>query len=407
MQYREYDPSRDREAVHRIWREVGWLGKDKTKIMDTILESCRAVVAEVNGEAECLVNSAAGVLRYLDTDLPFAGCNGAATSRVARRQGLAKRALARLVAADVADGALVVGLGMFDQGFYDQLGYGTGGYEHTLRFDPAALRVSVRARPPRRLSAEDRDLMHASRLARLRAHGGVNFHSPVLSETRWGETYFGLGYCDGPDGALTHHFWCNPHSVESGPYKIEWMAYQSREQFLELMAVIKSLGDQIVMVEMREPPLLQLQDLIARPFRQQRTTERSQFQTRIAALAYWQMRICDLPKCLAHTRLPGVDLRFNLRLSDPIERLLDEEAPWRGVAGEYVVTLGESSGAEPGRDPDLSTLNASVNAFTRLWLGARTASGLAMTGQLSGVRSLLEKLDSALRLPEPRPDWDF
>jgi len=407
VEYREYDHSRDREAVHRIWREIGWLGKDKAEIMDAILESSRAMVAEVNGEAECLVNSAAGVMRYLDADLPFAGCNGAATSRVARKQGLAKRALARLVAADVADGALVVGLGMFDQGFYDQLGYGTSGYEHVLRFDPAALNVDVRARPPRRLTADDRDLMHASRLARLRAHGGVNFHSTVLSETRWGETHFGLGYCDGSDGALTHHFWCRPENVESGPYKIEWIAYQSREQFFELMALIKSLADQVMLVEMREPPLLQLQDLIDRPFRRQRVTGRSRFQARIEANAYFQMRICDLPRCLAYTRLPGVDLRFNLRLSDPIERLLDEDAPWRGVAGEYVVALGESSGAEPGRDPGLPTLNAGVNAFTRLWLGARTASGLAMTGQLSGVRSLLDKLDSAVRLPEPQPDWDF
>jgi len=407
VQYREYDHSRDQDAVHRIWREIGWLGKDKTEILDTILGSCRAVVAEVNGEAECLVNSAAGVLRYLDTDLPFAGCNGVATSRVARRQGLAKGALARLVAADVADGALVVGLGMFDQGFYDQLGYGTGGYEHTLHFDPAALNVEVRARPPRRLTAEDRDLMHASRLARFRTHGGVNFHSPVLSEARWGETHFGLGYCDGPDGALTHHFWCRPENVGSGPYKIEWMAYQSREQFLELMALIRSLGDQVMLVGMREPPLLQLQDLIDRPFRHQQLTGRSRFHARVEANAYFQLRICDLPKCLEYTRRPGVDLRFNLRLSDPIERVLDEDAPWRGAAGEYVVTLGESSGAEPGRDPKLSTLNASVNAFTRLWLGARTASGLAMTNQLSAVRSLLEELDSALRLPEPILDWDF
>ncbi len=29
----------------------------------------------------------------------------------------------------MADGALVSGLGMFDQGFYNHLGFGTGGYE--------------------------------------------------------------------------------------------------------------------------------------------------------------------------------------------------------------------------------------------------------------------------------------
>ena len=29
MTFRNYDPNRDREAVHRIWREVGWLEKDE------------------------------------------------------------------------------------------------------------------------------------------------------------------------------------------------------------------------------------------------------------------------------------------------------------------------------------------------------------------------------------------
>ena len=30
---------------------------------------------------------------------------------------------------------------MFEQGFYDQVGFGTGAYEHTIRFDPATLLV--------------------------------------------------------------------------------------------------------------------------------------------------------------------------------------------------------------------------------------------------------------------------
>lgn len=60
----------------------------------------------------------------------------------------------------------------------------------------------------------------------------------------------------------------------------------------------------------------------------------------MGAAAYWQMRICDLPGCLARTYLPGEEVRFNLKLTDPVEDVPGEDAQWRGVAGDYVVTLG-------------------------------------------------------------------
>ncbi|UCH77896.1 MAG: hypothetical protein JSU81_09245, partial [Candidatus Coatesbacteria bacterium] len=71
------------------------------------------------------------------------------------------------------------------------------------------------------------------------------------------------------------------------------------------------------------------------------------------------------------------------------------------------VTLGPSSGAEPGHDASRPTLTASVNAFTRMWLGIRPASGLAITDGLAGPPGLLAELDEVLRLPDPTPDWDF
>jgi len=409
MQYREYDPKRDRDAVHRIWREAGWLEKGKEELADMHLTCGRLLVAEVGGQAECLVSSAPGVMRYVEEDLAFAGCTGVATGRVARKQGLAKRLLARLIAADAADGALVVGLGMFEQGFYDRVGYGTGGYEHSLSFDPSTLRVDRRARPPRRLGAEDAELVHACRLARLRGHGGLNFHATAMTapEVRWSEKAFGLGYCDGPSGELTHHVWITVDDIESGPYRVAWMAYRDYGQLLELLALVKSLGDQVRLVTMQEPQGIQLQDLLDRPFKHRQITEKSKFESRARAEAYWQMRICDVAKCLAETHLRGEEARFNLRLSDPIAELLGEELSWRGVGGEYVVTLGPSSGAEVGRDPGLSTLTASVNAFTRLWLGVRPATGLAVTDELSGPPALLEELDWLLRLPDPKPDWDY
>ena len=100
-------------------------------------------------------------------------------------------------------------------------------------------------------------------------------------------------------------------------------------------------------------------------------------------------------------------LLVNLELSDPIERYLDENAAWRGVAGEYVVTLGPETSAEPGADVALPTLSASVGAFTRMWMGVRPASGLAVTDHLVGSPDLLAALDQTLRLPPPRLDWDF
>ena len=409
MVYREYDPARDKEAARRVWREVGWIEPGKEDVADAFLAGRRAFVAEIEGEAECVVTSATGEIRYLDEDLPFVGCTGVATSRVARRQGLAKRLLARVLAADVADGAAVAGINIFEQGFYDQLGYGMGGYEHHFSFDPGALNVSVRPRVPRRLTRRDMELMHASRLARQRGHGGVSFHHPSVTglECMSAEKDFGLGYCDGDQGELTHHFWCRPRNAENGPYHLHWISYQTADQFLELMGLLKSLGDQVALVSMREPPGIQLQDLIDRPFKLRRVTDKSRFENRARSEAYWQMRICDLRKCLEQTHLRGGETRFNLKLTDPIENLLDADAAWRGVAGDYVVALGASSGAEPGCDASLPTLTATVNAFTRLWLGVRPATGLAVTDELAGPPSLLEELDWTLRLPDPKPDWEY
>ncbi|HIC88468.1 MAG TPA: hypothetical protein EYP04_03575, partial [Anaerolineae bacterium] len=136
-------------------------------------------------------------------------------------------------------------------------------------------------------------------------------------------------------------------------------------------------------------------------------TENSKFESGVRAFAYWQVRMCDLQGCLERSHLKSGEVRFNLRLTDPIERYLDQDAPWQGLSGEYVVMLGPSSGAEPGRDTALPTLTASVGAFTRLWLGVRPATGLAVTDELSGPQELLEELDWVFRLPKPRLGWDF
>ncbi|NIQ98587.1 MAG: hypothetical protein GTN78_00070, partial [Gemmatimonadales bacterium] len=93
---------------------------------------------------------------------------------------------------------------------------------------------------PRRLTRDDSDLMHASRLARRRGHGSVSFHSGSVTtqEVVWSKDGFGLGYCDGPAGELTHHFWCSPRG-QRGPYHIDWLVFQTGDQLLELMALLK------------------------------------------------------------------------------------------------------------------------------------------------------------------------
>jgi len=407
---RRYDHDTDREAVQRIWREVGWLKEGQEKAMDTFVQANRGYVAELNGEAETLVLTAPGTLRYVNRDLSMCAVTAVTTSRVARKQGLAGRLTAKAIAESVAEGALVAGLGMFEQGFYNRLGFGTGGYEHWVAFDPANLRITKRPRPPQRITEQDWQEAHAASLNRMRGHGACNLLPPGLTqaELMWSKKSFGLGYRNGPDGAISHYLWCWVDEAEFGPYRISWMNYQTYDQLLELLGVVKGLGDQVRLFKMREPPGIQLQDLIKHPFRQRIVTEKSKYESSMRARAYWQMRICDLAGCLAQTHLPGGEaIRFGLHLKDPIAALLDDDAPWRGVAGDYVVTLGPESSATPGQDDSLPTLTSSVGAFTRLWLGVRPATGLAVTDELAGPADLLSALDWAIRLPNPKPDWDF
>ncbi|MCC6730158.1 MAG: GNAT family N-acetyltransferase [Chthonomonadales bacterium] len=410
MPFRPYERERDREAAHRIWREVGWLPPGREEQFERYVACGRALVADAHGQAECLVLTAPGRMRYLDEDLPISCVTGVTTGRVARKQGLAGALAARALAADAAEGMLVSALGMFEQGYYNQLGFGTGGYEHHVAFDPAHLQVPERHRVPRRLTVDDWEAVHAARLARRRAHGGVNLHCADITrsdmDSDGSEEAFGLGYADGPAGELTHCAWCRTTGAEHGPYRLE-LVWRTGAQLRELLALVRSLGDQVHLVKMREPAGVQMQDLLRQPIKHRSVTQRSDYESSNHALAYWQARILDLPGCLARTHLECPPLRLNLRLSDPVAAFLEGEEGWRGVEGHYVVTLGAEGGCEPGEDASLPTLEASVGAFTRLWLGVRPASGLAITDDLRAPDALLASLDAALRLPDPRPDWDF
>ena len=408
MTIRAYQHDKDYEASLRIYREVGWVTeKAHEGAAKQLIESGRGLVAELHGSAECLVVADTGTLQYLDADLPMSAVGSVTTSRIARKQGYASRMTAQLLAEEAARGFAVAVLGIFEQGYYNQLGFGNGSYHLSCTFDPATLQIPVKARIPVRLGADDWQAMHEGRLNRARGHGSCSIIPPAITraDVLWSDHGFGLGYLD-DHGDLSHHFWCSSKG-EHGPYRLNWMAYQSREQFLELMALIKSLGDQVRSIHMQEPPGVQLQDILRQPIKMRGITQRSPFENRMTAGAYWQARILDLNACLAATTLDCDPLRFNLMLTDPVTPLVPEACAWNGVTGDYTITLGPNSTAEAGVRRELPTMRATVNAFTRLWLGIRPPTSLSWTDELEAPEPLLKALDHALQLPVPMLDWDF
>ncbi len=408
LEIANYDPDQDAQAVQRIWREVGWIDAERAPMVSRYFECGDAYVLRLQGEAECAVHTTPGTMRYGAVDLDLAAVTAVTTSRVARKLGAAGRLTARAMAAQAGNGAEVSALGMFEQGFYDRVGFGSGSYEHRFVFDPASLTVEQRFRPPRRLTAADWPEVHACMGRRRRGHGGCTLTPPrvVECEMAWTDDAFGLGYRDAADGGLSHFVWGEAPG-EHGPYEINWIGYETVEQLMELLALVKGLGDQVSSVAMLEPPDIQLQDLLKQPFRQRRNTERGKFANQHETMAYWQLRILDVARCLGKTCLPGPDLRFNLRLNDPVTEHLDGDNAWPGAGGDYVVTLGETSAAEPGVARSLPTLEASVGPFSRMWFGVRSASVLAATTDLRADPGLLGALDEKIRLPQPRPGWDF
>lgn len=407
-EFRDFDFKKDQKAAHRIWREINWIESgDEEKLLDAFLKEGRAMVADINGEAECLVTANPSELRYQKKDLNLSVVTSVGTSRIARKQGLAKRLTARVIAHEAEDGAIVSTLGIFEQGFYNQLGYGGGSYEHWVSFDPADLRVNRKFETPRRLDKRDWKLVMDSLHKRQKMHGAVTLLPVNIAEAElgWTENGFGLGYMN-EGGELTHFFW-GKIKGENGPMNIQVMAYRNFDQFLELMAVMKSLGDQIRLVDMREPAGIQMQDLIESPFRKRIITNKAEFEHRNRANAYWQTRICDVAACVAASSFKAGTVSFNLELSDPIEQILDGNSKWKGCGGEYTIRFGPECSASRGFTDGLPVLTADIGAFTRLWLGVRPATGLSVTDNLSGPEDLLTVLDDIVLLPQPHPDWDY
>jgi hypothetical protein len=414
MAGRPYEPVRDLSGVTRIWREVGWIdGSDEqADALAALLSVGHTVVADLDGGVECAVHRAPGSMRYGQgasaRDLDLSVITAVTTGLVARRQGLAGALVAESLADAASDGAAVATLGIFDQGYYDRYGFGSGTYDHIVSFDPATLDVTIPTRPPIRIGAGDHREVYDLLLRRSRGHGSVVLGLPELiaHDLSSMKGLKGLGFRD-PAGRLTH---CLIGSMTGhfGPLTVEWLIHEQPHQLLELLGLLKALGDQVRSVTIKhEPPGVQLQDLVVEPMRQ---LELAKLGTGARPLhTAWSMvqwRILNLAACIAACSPPGTDLTFGLRLHDPLGERSD--APGPGIGGEYTVHLGHESGVATGL-PGGSTpvLEASVGAFTRLWLGVRPASGLALTDQLAGPPDLIESLDLAFRLFPPLPDWPY
>ena len=408
---RDFDSTADAKAANRIWQETGWIERDNSAhitAMDDFLRPTRSLVAELNGEAECLVSCGDARLRYLDSELPLSAVLAVTTSLIARKRDLASRLVAQSVAREAEAGMPLSALGMFEQGYYDRLGFGTGPYEIEACFNPAHLLVNVPLPQPVRLDNSDYADMHNALVKRKRSHGGVIVESEnfTKAETAFTELPTGLGFRN-KKGELTHFIW-GSNKGENGPFEITMLAYQNTHQLQELLALIRSLGDQVFSVKLNEPPEIQLQDFLKQPFMRQETTSNGDYAESFTASAYWQLRINDLEACLRQTCLPtNRPLTFNLALTDPISEFLPSGQSWRGIGGDYTVTLGSESRADKGKQAGLPHLHASVNGFSRLWLGCASAQAIALHGEINAEQTLLEDLETCLRLPTPRTGMDF
>ncbi len=405
---REFDPERDFDACARIWNEVGWIdGSDEDqRYLRMMLDGAQAWVGLLDGDPECLVITDTGEMRYMGEDLPYALITGVTTSLIARQQGLAGRVTAHALARRAAQGATVAGLGMFDQGYYDRLGFGTGGYEHNVHTSPDRLAVPRATRAPKRLTKDDLGAIVAGRLRARRSHGNLALPRPGITlECLDTPKSFGLGFWEGD--VLTHHMWIYAVDKEHGPYRVQWMAYETSAQLRELLGVLKSLGNQIDLVSFWEGDDVQLQHLIDRPFQGMRQTKDAKHPHTIKAMAWWQARLLNLPSAVeAMGRAARGRARFNLTVRDPVTDRLPFGAPWYGVSGDYTVELapGESR-IVVGHAEGLETLDTTVNALTRWWLGVSSAWALSASDDFVAHEGLLDALDDAVTLPKPTAGW--
>ena len=140
---------------------------------------------------------------------------------------------------------------MFEQGFYDRLGFGSGGYEHKLTFDPATLTVPIPDRIPVRISTDQALEVHDLMARRTRGHGGIVVSEPqaLAAEMACLESPVALGYRN-EDGRLTHALLGESKNAKS--VNITHLLAEEPNQLLELLGLIRAQSDQWASVRIPE-----------------------------------------------------------------------------------------------------------------------------------------------------------
>ena len=410
---RKFDLERDFQPALDVWQEIGWLESSKPEDNEGIkyfFEASEFLAGEVDSRLEATAGFIPARLNYQGEELSLHALSGVVVSPLARKQGLAGRLVAKSLQQGALRGYALSALLMFEQGYYNHLGYGTGGYEHIFTFDPAQLKVSREPAIPERIGAGDWEAIHQSWLKRKKLHGFATPCPPgvIRDMVSWkkGKSY-GLGYRNA-DNEITHMMWLVREKGSHGPLEVSFLTYRNHEQLMELLALLKNLADQVFAVTLKEPADIQLRDLIKLPHKQSEVTKGSDYKYQSRAEAYWQARVLNLEKCLKAVSLPGPEVSFNLELSDPVEKYLKPSDEWQGLAGRYSVTLGQDSSVAEGFKEGLPVMECTVNAFSRLWLGVLSPGSLSRTEELAAPEGLLQGLGRLLALlPRPQLDWEF
>lgn len=234
----------DFKKIVELWFEIGWLkskGLEDNSGLKDMLKSSDCWVYEENGKIEATAFGIPGEINYLNEKLSFHGLSGVVVSPVARKEGLASRLVTQSITESYHQGTAVSGLLMFEQGYYNYLGYGTGSYDHVFTFDPSYLNVDLNPDRPSRISKDDWKEVHRALLNRKPYHGAVSLLPARISKDKlaWSDQAYGLGYYN-EDGELTHFLWLDRDKGSShGPLRVEFMAFENHKQFLELLAVLK------------------------------------------------------------------------------------------------------------------------------------------------------------------------
>ena len=407
MEISNYIKEKHRKDIFRIWLECGWLedSKQHKKGLDLFVSSSNAKVVEYEGSAECLVVNSPGTMRYGSRDLLLTAVSAVTVSRILRKQGTAARLMASMLAEEIEKGAIVAGLGMFEQGFYNRLGFASMGYEHWYQFNPSHLKIYKRGGIPVRINSDNWMDAYECHRNRMEGHGFINIDPPEIfhAEMLWSKNGFGLGFKK--DEKLSHYIWFCTDDTENGPYEVQWMSYGSWEQFMELMGIIKSMEEQVRSINMKEPPFIQLQDFIEKPFLQRALSRKSKFECRMESIAYQQLRICRLKEAIEAVSYEGEPFLFNLNLSDPLSEFIPEYKS--RCSGEFNVRIGSESTLSEGNMKSLPSIEGGIGPFTRLWAGVLPASTIGLTEDLKIDKSLKRDLEKAFYTPWVRSDLDY